>query len=81
MTSQLVTEATFTDDHDTLIAPLWAGAVYEWDTRPAHAIQFACRIAGRDFTSTEWKEQFGSRSFQRTCPPGPQHRRRRMPLG
>ncbi len=35
VTSQLVTEATFTGDGDTvLIAPLWAGAVFEWDTRP-----------------------------------------------
>lgn len=69
VTSQLVTEATFTDDHDTvLIAPLWAGAVYEWNTRTAHALEFACRIAGRDFTPAEWQEHFVDRLFQQTCP-------------
>ncbi len=69
VTPQLVTEATFTGDGDTvLIAPLWGGAVMEWDTRPEHAVEFACRVAGRDFTEEEWSEQFGDRPFQEICP-------------
>ena len=46
VTSQLVTEATFTGDGDTvLIAPLWAGAVFEWDTRPGPRRRV--RLSGR----------------------------------
>jgi WD40 repeat protein len=72
VTPQLVTEATFTGDRDTvLIAPLWAGAVFEWDTRPEYAVEFACRVADRDFTQAEWTEQFGDRPYQPTCPSGP----------
>ena len=70
VTSQLVTEATFTNDGDTvLIAPLWSGAVFEWDTRPDHAVAFACRVAGRDFSEAEWADQFGDRPYQHVCPP------------
>jgi WD40 repeat protein len=69
VTSQLVTEATFTGDGDkVLIAPLWAGAVLEWDTRPDHAVEFACLVAGRDFTEAEWAEVFGDRPYQPICP-------------
>ena len=69
VTPHLVTEATFTGDRDTvLIAPLWAGAVFEWDTRPDHAVEFACRVAGRDFTEAEWTDHFGDRPYQHVCP-------------
>jgi WD40 repeat protein len=69
VTNQIGTEAAFTDDRDTvLIAPLWAGAVYEWDTRPEHAIEFACRVAGHSFTKEEWAEQFGDRPYEEICP-------------
>ena len=66
---RLVTEAAFSDERDTvLIAPLWAGAVYAWDTSPDHAVEFACRVAGRDFTEEEWADHFGDRPFRQTCP-------------
>ena len=69
VTTQIGTEATFTDDRDTvLIAPLWGGSVFEWNTRPDHAVEFACRVAGRDFTEDEWAEHFGDRPYQHTCP-------------
>ena len=51
-----------------LIAPLWGGAVFEWDTRPEHAVEFACRVAGRDFTEAEWADHFGDRPYQHICP-------------
>ena len=69
VTPQIVTEAAFTEDPDTvLIAPLWGGAVFEWDTRPDHAVEFACRMAGRDFTEAEWADHFGDRPYQHICP-------------
>ena len=69
VTPQLGTEATFTRDGDTvLIAPGRAGAVFEWDTRPDHALEFACRVAGRDFTKEEWADHFGDRPYQHVCP-------------
>jgi DNA-binding SARP family transcriptional activator/WD40 repeat protein len=47
------------------------GLVFRWDTQVEHAIEFACRAAGRDFTPEEWAEQFGDRPFQETCPQSP----------
>ena len=69
VTPQRVTEAGFgTDPWSVLIAPLFGGTVYEWDSRPDRAIAFACRIAGRDFTEAEWAENFGDRPYQHVCP-------------
>jgi WD40 repeat protein len=68
-TPQRFTEAGFESDPNTvLIAPLWGGAVYEWDTPIAYAIDYARQAAGRDFTEAEWAEQFGDRPYQDTCP-------------
>ncbi len=44
------------------------GPVYEWDTRADSVIDFACRVADRDFTEAEWQEIFGDRPYQETCP-------------
>jgi len=60
--------AEFREDADrVLIAPLWEGPVYEWNTRVDNAIAYACRVAGRDLTEEEWAEQFGDRPPQRVC--------------
>ena len=42
----------------------------EWNTDVTHAVDFACRVAGRGFTEAEWSAQFGSRPYQETCPRG-----------
>jgi WD40 repeat protein/DNA-binding SARP family transcriptional activator len=55
------------DPNSVLIAPVWGGPVYEWDTRGESAVGFACRVAGRDLTKTEWTEQFGARPYQHVC--------------
>ena len=61
--------AEFGEDPDSVIvAPLWEGPVYEWDTRVDHAVEFACRVAGRDFTEAEWVDHFPDRPYQETCP-------------
>ncbi len=56
------------DGQSVLIADEFEGAVYRWDTSPDYALEFACRLAGRDLTEGEWAEQFGDRPFQETCP-------------
>ena len=42
--------------------------VYVWNTDPDYAIEFACRLAGRDLTEDEWREHFADRPYQETCP-------------
>jgi WD40 repeat protein/DNA-binding SARP family transcriptional activator len=56
------------DGRSVLLADGNEGAVYRWDTSPDYAVEFACRLAGRDLTKAEWAEQFGNRTFQETCP-------------
>jgi WD40 repeat protein len=56
------------DPYTVLIATLFGGPVYEWNTRGDYAIDFACRNAGRDLTKAEWQENFGDRPYQKTCP-------------
>jgi len=51
-----------------LIAAEGNGPVFEWNTDVTHAVDFACRVAGRGFTEAEWTAQFGSRPYQETCP-------------
>jgi len=63
------TWAGFGDDADSVvIVAQQGGPIYLWDSRPERAVDFACRIAGRDFTENEWSEHFGERPFQETCP-------------
>lgn len=58
------------DPGTILIAAEGSGPVYEWNTDVTHAVDFACRVAGRGFTEAEWSAQFGSRPYQETCPRG-----------
>ena len=69
-TAQLLpTEAGFTSDpNSVLIAQLFGGPVYEWDTSIDDAIKYACQMAGRDLTEAEWAKEFGDRPYQETCP-------------
>lgn len=69
VTPQRFTEAGFgREANSVLIAPLWGGPVYRWDTRIEIALGFACRVAGRDLTAAEWTEQFGDRPYRDVCP-------------
>jgi WD40 repeat protein/DNA-binding SARP family transcriptional activator len=56
-----------TDDETVIVAPLWGGPIYEWDTRVDTAIAYACRVAGREMTRAEWTQQFGDRPYQEVC--------------
>ena len=55
------------DGHSAVIVSDVAG-VYLWDTSIDHALEFACRLAGRDLTQVEWRESFGDRPYEETCP-------------
>ncbi len=66
--TRLAVSEFLADERSVLIADPYAGSVHRWDTRMEYAVDFACRLAGRDLTKAEWAEQFGDRSFQETCP-------------
>ena len=55
------------DGKTVLIAPL-TDSFYEWDTSLVHTIEFACTMVGRDATREEWRDWFGDRPYQATCP-------------
>jgi hypothetical protein len=64
------TVADFGADSGTVLTVgQFGGGVFRWDTRLETAVDFACRVAGRDFTEAEWAEEFGDRPFRETCPP------------
>jgi DNA-binding SARP family transcriptional activator/WD40 repeat protein/class 3 adenylate cyclase/energy-coupling factor transporter ATP-binding protein EcfA2 len=58
------------DGHTVQIASL-DGAVYTWDTRPQHWVEYACTVVGRNLTMDEWRDTFGERHYHRTCPQYP----------
>lgn len=57
---QIVT-ADFRADGHTVVIGSFDDGVYLWDTRLEHAIETACRMAGRDLTRDEWRETFDDR--------------------
>jgi DNA-binding SARP family transcriptional activator/WD40 repeat protein len=69
LTPQHNTAAAFREDPESvLISTYDDGPVWLWDTDVDHALDFACRVAGRDFTEAEWAAQFGTRAYQEVCP-------------
>ncbi|MFC6162324.1 nSTAND1 domain-containing NTPase [Kribbella jiaozuonensis] len=63
---QLVT-ADFLPDGRTVAIAAYDDGVYHWDTRLEHTIAMACRMAGRQLTADEWRENFGARPYVKTC--------------
>ncbi|MEP6665265.1 MAG: hypothetical protein ABJA81_02350 [Nocardioidaceae bacterium] len=60
--------AQFLPDGTRVIIMSYDGDVYTWDTRPEHWVEFACGVAGRNLTTTEWADAFGDRPYKQTCP-------------
>jgi DNA-binding SARP family transcriptional activator/WD40 repeat protein len=58
----------FLDDGHTLMITRSDGTAYTWDTNIEHWIEYACRVAGRNLTDTEWRNAFGDRPYRETCP-------------
>ena len=63
--------ANFGADDRTIVITTSTGSLYYWDTSTEHAIEFACRLAGRDLAEAEWPQYFGARPWQPTCPADP----------
>ena len=65
---KVTSAAGFGADGSTVMIATDLGGLYEWDTDPGHALEFACRLAGRELTEAEWRQHFGDRPWQPTCP-------------
>lgn len=55
------------DTHDVVIAS-YDGTIYRWETGLDRAIDFACQMAGRDLTETEWAQVLPAQPFRSVCP-------------
>ena len=55
------------DEHTFVIAQP-QGKVLTWDSRPQHAIDIACRLAGRNLTQEEWDGHVPNRTYEPACP-------------
>ena len=55
-------------DGRTVLIVSMDGQVFRWDLQRDHWIDAGCRIAARDLTRSEWRNAFGDRPFERTCP-------------
>jgi WD40 repeat protein len=44
------------------------GRVYDWNPSRTYAVEYACRIAGRDLTADEWSRYLGDQPRFRVCP-------------
>jgi WD40 repeat protein len=69
----------FLPDRHTVAVTTRDGAVYRWDTRVEQWIDFACHVAGRNLTDPEWRDTFGDRPYQKTCPDYPTERTQTSP--
>jgi len=58
----------FAEGNDIVTVAAYDGSVYRWDTRIDHTLAYACRMAGRNLTAEEWKDAFGGRPYEKTCP-------------
>ena len=66
---EISTVAGFRPD-GTLTVASFTGEVYHWDPSLAHAVSFACAVAGRDLTRAEWTEELPGRPYRSVCPAG-----------
>jgi hypothetical protein len=67
---QVLSNAAFVDNADTVVVVTYTDGLYVWDTSHRHAVEFACAAAGRELSEAEWRQWFGSRPFRPTCPDG-----------
>jgi WD40 repeat protein len=47
----------------------YTGHVYAWNTSAGRALDYACRMAGRDITADEWRTYVGDGHRVNVCPP------------
>jgi WD40 repeat protein len=58
----------FRDDGLTVSIVGYTDSVYLWDTSTETPLEYACTLAGRNFTQEEWQTYFDDRPYIRTCP-------------
>jgi WD40 repeat protein/DNA-binding SARP family transcriptional activator len=59
--------ASFTADDQITVAS-YDGRVYQWDTDFDRAVAFACQMAGRNLSETEWEAALPDLPYEETCP-------------
>ena len=57
----------FTPDGAYLFAITNAGRAYRWDVRPSSWARYACAVAGRTLTPTEWNDALPERNYEPAC--------------
>ena len=57
----------FISDDQVMVAS-YDGRVYRWDTDFDHALEFACQMAGRNLTASEWERALPDLPYEETCP-------------
>ena len=57
----------FAADGQVMLAS-YDGRVYQWDTDFDHALEFACQMAGRNLTESEWERALPDLPYEETCP-------------
>jgi WD40 repeat protein len=57
----------FTPDGAYLFAITNAGRAYRWDMRPSSWARYACAVAGRTLTRTEWNDALPAHNYEPAC--------------
>jgi class 3 adenylate cyclase/WD40 repeat protein len=55
---------------DQLLTGSFTGTLIAWDLAPAHWVDRACTLAGRDLTRAEWTRYLPDEPYRRTCSAG-----------
>jgi WD40 repeat protein/energy-coupling factor transporter ATP-binding protein EcfA2 len=61
------TGVVFLPDGHTVQIATSSGEMFRWDTDPEAWVSYACRVAGRNLDSDEWREVFGPEPYRKTC--------------
>jgi len=67
-----VTHILLSSDNQSIISGSRAGNIYLWRMNPDQLVSYACQVAGRNFTQSEWKQFFPSEKYKRTCSQWPE---------
>jgi DNA-binding SARP family transcriptional activator/WD40 repeat protein len=61
------TGVVFLPDGHTVQIAASNGQMFRWDTDPVSWVTYACRVAGRNLDTDEWREVFGPEPYRSTC--------------
>ena len=63
----VATYPAFLADGHSLVVVASDGTVHSFDTDPRAWVAFACAVAGRELTTTEWADAVGDHVHESTC--------------